>query len=342
MDFKNFINSKNTIVIAEACDNHFGSLDNAKKMVIEAKKSGADVIKFQHHIPDEEMLPIVPRSKNFKLSLYDFLKKYSLKLKDHYELLKFTKKHKIKYLCTPFSLKAAQELDEMGVEWYKIGSGEFTDLPFIREVLKFNKPVIFSTGMSTINEIDKVYNFILKNKKNDFALMNCTSEYPPKLSDINLGFLNIMKKKYKKSIIGHSDHTNTVSTSLAASVMGAKIIEKHVYLEGKNFGPDRDVSINFKQLAFLVKSLNQIKISLGSHKKIYKKEIKIRQWARRSLFATKAIKKGEMLTKKNIWSIRPGTGIPSQYFDKLIGKKIMKSIKKGKLLEKKHINIKLK
>ena len=158
MNFKNFLNSKKTIVIAEACDNHFGSLDNAKKMVIEAKKSGADVIKFQHHIPDEEMLPIVPKSKNFKLSLYDFLKKYSLKLKDHYELLKFTKRHKIKYLCTPFSLKAAHELNEMGVEWYKIGSGEFTDLPFIREVLKFKKPVIFSTGMSTINEIDKVYN----------------------------------------------------------------------------------------------------------------------------------------------------------------------------------------
>lgn len=342
MNLKKFLKSRKTIIIAEACDNHFGSLDNAKKMVINAKKSGADVIKFQHHIPDEEMLPIVPKSKNFKLSLYDFLKKYSLKLKDHYELLKFSKKYKIKYLCTPFSLKAAQELNEMGAEWYKIGSGEFTDLPFIREVLKFKKPVIFSTGMSTINEIDNVYKFILSNKKNDFALMNCTSEYPPKLQDINLGFLNIMKKRYKSAIIGHSDHTNTVSTSLASSVLGAKIIEKHVYLDGKNFGPDRDVSINFKQLAFLVKSLNQIKISLGSHKKIYKKEIKIRQWARRSLFATKAIKKGEMLTKKNIWSIRPGTGIPSEHFDKLIGKKIMKSIKKGKLLEKKHINIKLK
>ena len=124
--------------------------------------------------------------------------------------------------------------------------------------------------------------------------------------------------------------------------MGAKIIEKHVYLEGKNFGPDRDVSINFKQLAFLVNSLNQIKLSLGSQKNIYKKEIKIRQWARRSLFATRDIKKGEKFTKQNIWSIRPGTGIPSEYYDKIIGKKIMKSIKKGKLLKKKHINFRLK
>ena len=135
----------------------------------------------------------------------------------------FSKKVGIKYLCTPFSYKAAFELNEMGIKWFKIGSGEFTDLPFIREVLKFKKPVIFSTGMSSINEITMVYKFILNNKKNKFALMNCTSEYPPKLEDININFINYMKKNFSKAVIGHSDHTNDIITSLGAVAMEQKL-----------------------------------------------------------------------------------------------------------------------
>ena len=327
------LDKKKTILIAEACDNHFGSLNNAKKMVLQAKKAGADIIKFQHHIPDEEMLKKVPKSKNFKSSLYDFLKKYSLKLDDHKKLMIFSKKVGIKYLCTPFSYKAAFELNEMGISWFKIGSGEFTDLPFIREVLKFKKPVIFSTGMSSINEMTMVYKFILNNKKNRFALMNCTSEYPPKLEDININFINFMKKNFSKAIIGHSDHTNDIITSLGAVAMGAKIIEKHVHLDGMNFGPDRDVSINFKQFGDLAKKIRILEKSLGKEKKVYPKEQIIRRWATRSLYVVKDVSKGEKLTKKNLWSIRPGTGIPSRYYDKVIGLKAKTNIKSGNLLK---------
>ena len=334
------LNSKKVIIVAEACDNHFGSLNNAKQMVIEAKKAGADVIKFQHHIPDEEMLPSVPKSKNFSISLYEFLKKYALTIEDHKVLIKFCKKNKIRYLCTPFSLKAAKELNEIGVDSFKIGSGEFTDFPFIREVLKFGKPMIFSTGMSSQKEIDETYKFILKYKKNTIAMMNCTSEYPPKIKDINLGYISVMKKKFNKAIIGHSDHTNTISTSLAAVSLGAKIIEKHVYLKGKNFGPDKDVSINFKQLKELVESARLIEKAMGDKKKLYPKEKIIRQWATRSLISTRLIKKGEKISNKNIWSKRPGTGIPSKYFDQLIGKKVLKDIKKNKLIKKKQISSK--
>jgi len=334
------LTSKKVIIIAEACDNHFGSISNAKKMVLNAKIAGADVIKFQHHIPDEEMLKTVPKSKNFKISLYQFLKKYSLRLKDHEELLKFCNKKKIKYLCTPFSLKAALELNDIGVEWFKLGSGEFTDLPFIREVIKLGKPTILSTGMSSQLEIGEVYRFILKYKTNNVALMNCTSEYPPKIEDINLNYLKIMKKKFKKIIVGHSDHTNTIPTSLAAVALGARIVEKHVYLDGKNFGPDRNVSINFRQLSELVTSVRIIEKALGDEKKVYPKEKIIQKWARRSLIAKENIEKGSKITKNNIWSIRPGTGIPSKYFDKVISKKINKNIKKGELLTKKHIKIK--
>ena len=221
----------------------------------------------------------------------------------------------------------------MGIKWFKIGSGEFTDLPFIREVLKFKKPVIFSTGMSSINEMKMVYKFILNNKKNRFALMNCTSEYPPKLEDININFINFMKKNFSKAVIGHSDHTNDIITSLGAVAMGAKIIEKHVHLDGMNFGPDRDVSINFKNFSMLAKKIRILEKSLGEEKKVYPKEQIIRSWATRSLYVFKDISKGEKLTNKNLWSIRPGTGIPSRYYDKVIGLKAKKNIKSGTLLK---------
>ncbi len=325
-------NLKKTLIICEACDNHFGKLDNAKQMVIEAQKSGADVVKFQHHLPDEEMLPDVYKSKNFKSSLYSFLKKYSLKISDHYELKKFCKKKKIKYLCTPFSAKAAEELNEMGVPAFKIGSGEFSDLPFIEKVCSFGKPVILSTGMSNSKDIQEVTLF-LKKFKNKFALMNCTSEYPPVFKDINIGFIDILKKKYPNFVIGHSDHTNSIYTSIAAVARGAKIIEKHAYLDGKNFGPDRDVSINFKQFKEMVTAIRNIEVSLGNKKKIYKKEEEIVKWAKRSLVSIKDLKAGDKIKVGDIWSKRPYTGIPSKNYYKILGRRLKKNIVKNSILK---------
>jgi sialic acid synthase SpsE len=335
---KNFKKNK-VIIIAEACDNHFGKLENAKKMVVYAKKAGADVIKFQHHLPDEEMLRNVPKSSNFKISLYDFLKKYSLKLSDHKKLKEYCKKIGILYLCTPFSYKAAEELNSIGVEWFKIGSGEFTDTPFIKKILKFNKPIIFSTGMCTISEIKMVYKIIKKHKNKKIAFMNCTSEYPPILEDLNLGFITILKKNYPEILIGHSDHTNDILSSIAAVSLGAKIIEKHVNLDYKNFGPDRDVSISFKKFAEMVKCIRKLEKSLGTKKRIYKKEIQIRKWATRSIVSLKDIKKNQKIKVDDVWSKRPGTGIPSRYMDKIIGKTAKKFIKKNTLIKKSQISI---
>jgi len=338
---KQFLNQKKVIIIAEACDNHFGSLKNAKQMVYKAKQANADVIKFQHHLPDEEMLKSVPKSSNFKMSLYDFLKKYSLKLSDHLELKKYCKKIGIEYLCTPFSYKAAQELNRIGVKWYKIGSGEFTDTPFIKKILKFRKPVIFSTGMSTIKEIDMIHNIVSKQGNKNIAFMNCTSEYPPIHKDLNLGFIQEMIKKYPNITIGHSDHTNDILSSIGAVTLGAKIIEKHVNLDGKNYGPDRNVSISFKKFSEMVRSIRIIEQSLGKDKKIYKKEKQIRKWATRSIVSLRDINKNEKITAKDIWSKRPGTGIPSRYMDKIIGKKAKKFIKKNTLIKKSQIGIKI-
>ena len=322
-------------IVAEGCDNHFGKLSNAKKMVNLAKKANCDVIKFQHHLPDEEMLRKVPKSKNFDISLYDFLKKYALKIDDHKKLLKYCNEKKIKYLCTPFSFKAAEELNDIGVKWFKMGSGEFLDTPFIEKIIKFNKPLIFSTGMSSIKEIDFIYNFLIKKNFFKFSFMNCTSEYPPVLKDINLGFIKKMIIKYPKATIGHSDHTNNIYTSIGAVANGAKIIEKHIYLDGLNNGPDKDVSISFKQMTTLVEAIRDLEEASGSLKKINPKEKIIRKWAHRSIVSINDIKKGDKLNYDNIWSKRPGIGIPSYKMKNVIGRFAKKDIKKDSLINKK-------
>jgi N,N'-diacetyllegionaminate synthase len=330
------LKNNNTIIIAEACDNHFGSLSNAFKMVDLAKKSGADIIKFQHHLPDEEMLKNVPKSKNFKISLYNFLKKYALKIEDHYQIKNYCKRKKIKYLCTPFSFKAALEINKLGVDTFKIGSGEFLDLFFIEKMIKLKKDLIFSTGMSNEAEVNFMHKKIskLKNKSQNIAFMHCTSEYPPNSNDLNLRHITQMIKKYPKFYIGHSDHTNDIYTSIAAVSLGAKIIEKHVYLDGLNHGPDKDVSISFSKLKNLVSIIRKLEPSLGARKFLHQKEKIIRAWAHRSIVSTTYLPKNKILGLSDITTKRPGTGIPSIMYKKVIGKKLKKNVLKNTLLKK--------
>ncbi len=334
---KNFIlnnktfSNKNVMIIAEACDNHFGSLDNAKKMIDLAKESGADVIKFQHHLPDEEMLPDVPKSENFDESLYDFLKKNALKLSDHKQLKQYCDNAGIIYLCTPFSYQAAKELINIDVCAFKIGSGELSDHPSIKKIADFKKPMILSTGMSTEDEIFQTYK-ILVEKKIQFGLMNCLSEYPPDYNDMNLKFILQMQQKFPTAAIGHSDHTDDIYTSISAITLGAIMIEKHVTLDKSFNGPDKDVSIDFNDLKKLVDQVRNIEKALGGNRKINHKEKIIRSWAHRSIVTIKDIKKGEIFSEKNIWTKRPGTGIPAREFEKIIGKRASSDIKKNILL----------
>ena len=336
MKLKKFLKKNNisnyVYIIAEACDNHFGDLNKAKKMVVLAKKAGADCIKFQHHIADEEMLEAVPKSSNFDLTLYEFLKKYSLKLEDHIKLRKFCNKIDIQYLCTPFSYKAALELKKfVKIDCFKIGSGELTDIPSLIKISKLGKPMILSTGMSKVYEIQRTYNALKENTH--ISLMHCLSEYPTKYKDLNLKYIENLKKKFKNTIIGYSDHTDDIYSSIAAIACGAKIIEKHVILNRNMKGPDQKVSIDFKQLGNLVKGIRLLQNSFGNLKKIHKNEIPIRKWATRSIVAIKDIKKGERLSDENIWTKRPGTGIPSYRFNSVINNSAKKNIKKNSLLK---------
>jgi N-acetylneuraminate synthase len=316
-----------TYVIAEACDNHFGSIENALEMVKQAKLAGADAIKFQHHIAYEEMLKDSPMSDNFKEPLFDFLEKNALKLSDHKALMDYCAEIGIDYLCTPFSLKAAQELNDMGVFAFKIGSGELTDIPTLTEIAKMNKPMIISTGMSTFEEIDLTFNSITK-INNKLILFNTVSEYPPKYEDMNLRVINEMIDRYNV-VIGHSDHTPDNYTSFAAVALGAKLIEKHVTLDKKFEGPDQSVSIDFMDLYDLVQGIRKIELGLGDEKKIHEKEEQIRLWAHRSIVAVKELEAGTIITRDMIWSKRPGNGIPSNQMDLLVGKKLKKRVFKN-------------
>ena len=192
-----------TYVIAEACDNHMGSLETAKEMCRQAKLAGCDCIKFQHHLPDEEMLPDVPMTSNFDIPLYEFLKRYALTLDQHKELMDYCKEIGIQYLCTPFSLKAAQELNELGVDAFKIGSGEMDDIPTLKAIAKLGKPMIISTGMATLEEIKRTYD-VLKDEGAEIAFMNCLSEYPPRYEDVNLGVIEQMKIAFPDVVISRA------------------------------------------------------------------------------------------------------------------------------------------
>jgi N-acetylneuraminate synthase len=324
--------SSPTFIIAEGCDNHMGNLEVAKEMAKQAFIAGCDAIKFQHHLPDEEMLSDVPMSDNFDIPLYDFLVKNALKIKQHEDLKNYCEQLGIMYLCTPFSWKAAQEINELGVEAFKIGSGEMTDIPTLERISSFGKPMIVSTGMCTFEEIDRTYNALIKTKV-PLALTNCISEYPPVYEDINLRVINKMIERYPKAVIGHSDHTPDLYTSFAAIVAGAKIIEKHVIISKQTPGPDQSVSIDFFDLHNLIDGIRKIEKSLGNEKIVHKKEEKIREWAFRSIVSLREIKKGEIIDGDMIWSKRPGTGIQSYRRNEVIGKKAKNNIQRNTLIK---------
>lgn len=314
-----------TFIIAEGCDNHMGNMEAAREMCRQAKLAGADCIKFQHHLPEEEMLRDVPMSSNFDIPLFDFLKLHALTLDQHVELMRYCKEIGILYLCTPFSLKAAYELNEIGVSAFKIGSGEMTDIPTLQKIAKLGKPMIVSTGMSTMEEIKKTYDVLAKSDI-EFAFTNCLSEYPPKYEDVNLNVIGRMKKEFPKAVIGHSDHTPDLYTCYAAVALGANIIEKHVILNKQTQGPDQTVSIDFEDLYRLVDGIRKIELASGSEKIVHKDEKSIREWAFRSIVSLRDIKRGEIITPEMIWSKRPGTGIPSHQMDEVIGKKAKRDI----------------
>lgn len=303
------------VVIAEAACEHLGSLEVAKRMVEAAYEAGADIIKFQLHLPEE----MIPGSIRFwGGSMDEVLAKYNLSVSDHKALAAHCEQVGIQYLCTPFCAKAADHLEELGVAAFKTGSGEMTNLPMLRHIARKGKPMIVSTGMATMEEISETV-AALRNEKSNFILMNCTSAYPPRYDQVNLRLIPALAERFGV-FVGHSDHTPDLWTALGAVALGAKVIEKHFTLDRGLKGPDWHVSLEPSELKILVDGVRKLERALGAEKKVYDEERVVRDWAHHSVVTLRPIRAGEVLAPGMLGVKRPGRGVSAKHLEDFYGR----------------------
>lgn len=332
---------KKTIVIAEIGPNHNGSLKTAKKLIVEAKKCGADYVKFQTFITEDiiinnaEKASYQKKNSNRKETQFEMLKKLELSFKSFEILKKFADKQKIKFLTTCFDNNSLNFVKKFNMDYHKIASGELNNFPLIKEVCKSSKKIILSTGMSEFAEVKKTTNFILKNKikKKNLVLLHCNTEYPTPYDDVNLNSMLEMSKKLNIENFGYSDHTLDDVVALSAVSLGAKFIEKHFTLNRKMKGPDHIASMEPYEFKLMVDKIRIIEKILGSKKKIVtKSEKKNRIIARRSIVANNNIKKGQKFTLQNLSIKRPGKGLEPEKIFNLLGKKSKKNYRKDEFI----------
>lgn len=327
-------------IIAEIGPNHNGKLSLAKKLILSAKNSGADYVKFQTFIT-EDVITVNSKKADYQIkntkskeSQFDMLKKLQLSFNQFKIIKNFCDKKKIKFLSTAFDLKSLKFINSLNPDFLKIPSGEINNLPLIKAIAKLKKKTILSTGMCSMNEVVNTMNILKKNglKKNDIILLHCNSEYPTPLKDVNLSVLSTYKNFFKTNV-GYSDHTTSQKVPVAAVSLGASIIEKHFTLNNKFSGPDHKMSFNPKNFSKMVKNIRDTEILMGKNKKVVtSSESKNRKLVRRSIVAIKKIKLGEKFTIKNLGVKRPGYGkSPLEYF-KILGKYSKKNYEKDDLI----------
>ena len=331
--------NQNPLIIPEMGINHSGSLEIAFKIIDAAKRAGAEIIKHQTHIPEDEMSLEAKKIKpaNSNRNIYNIISETCLNEEDEYKLFNYVKKRKMIFLSTPFSRKAVDRLIKFGVSAFKIGSGEMNNLPLIDYIAKLKKPMIISTGMHSITNVRKLVSFLSK-KKNKFALMHTTNLYPTPDKLVRLNSITELKKNFPNLVIGLSDHTETNHSSIGAVALGACIIEKHFVDKKSRKGPDIKSSIDEKNLKELIKGCNIVFLQRGGEKNLLKEEQVTRNFAFASVVSIKEIKNGEKLTQKNIWVKRPGNGdFAASKYEKILGKIAIKKIKKNTQIKKNDI-----
>jgi N,N'-diacetyllegionaminate synthase len=324
------------IIIAEAGQNHNGQLKMAYKLVDVAKKCGADFIKFQTSIPKMHISKFAKKA-NYQInnmkkneSQLQMLQKLSLTFSDFKKIKKYCEIKKIEFLSTPFDLKSIDFLRSLKMKYFKIPSGEITNLPYLVKVGKLKKKIILSTGMTNLREIGEALRILTfyGTKKKDITILQCNTEYPTPFKDANIRAMLTIKKKFKVEV-GYSDHTEGIEVSLAAAALGAKVLEKHITLDKNLSGPDHKASVNPKELKKMVEGVRKITLALGNGvKRVSASERKNIKIARTSIVASRVIKKGEKFTSNNLAIKRPGNGISPMKIFKIIGK-----IAKKKFLE---------
>lgn len=330
--YKKILSNK-PIIIAEAGVNHNGYKSIGKNLIDAAKRAGADCIKFQTYKSHKLTTRNAKRfwswdgEKKDKGTQYDSYSVLdSFELKDYAYLANYCKKKKIEFQSTPFDIESVAMLQKLKVKTYKIASCDITNYQLIEKVAKTRKPIFLSTGASDISEIKSAIK-IIKKFHNKIVIMHCTLCYPTKISDVNLNSIAFLKKKFPKYKIGLSDHSlETITPALAVS-MGAMAVEKHFTINKKlKKSADHWLSVNEKELSTIVKESKLAYLSLGKEKKsALKCELLAKKNARRSLVANQNILKGQVFTKKNLTTKRPGTGIPASEYFKYIGKKSKKN-----------------
>jgi len=332
---------KSILIIAEAGVNHNGDIVLAKQLVDVAADAGADIVKFQTFNADRLSTQQAKKADYQSLttgnqeSQHQMLSRLELTESMHYEIVEHCTKRSIEFLSTGFDIESIDFLVSLDIKLFKIPSGEITNLPYLRHIGQFGMPIIISTGMATMHDIDAAIGALEKagTSRSLITILHCTTEYPAPMNEVNLRAMQTIHKDFDVEV-GYSDHTAGIEVSIAAAALGATVIEKHFTLD-KNFtGPDHKASLEPNELKAMVSAIRNIEISLGDGiKRLTSSEIVNKSVVRKSLVASKIIKAGELFSFENITSKRPGTGISPMSWDDVIGMKAVRDFMIDELIE---------
>lgn len=330
-----------TIIIAEAGVNHNGSLEMARRMVDAAARAGADYIKFQTAVPELVISSIAPKAEYQKEttgtgeSQLDMCRKIHLPLSAYAGLAQLCKEKGIGFISTPFDLVSIDTLIPLGMDFWKIPSGEITNLPYLRKIGALGAKVILSTGMSVLEEVEAAVKVLESagTPRADIILLHCTTQYPTEPEDVNLRAMDTLATLGCGGV-GYSDHTRGITIPIAAVARGAQVIEKHFTLDRTLPGPDHKASLEPDELARMVAAIRSVEVALGSGlKMVAPSEAPNIEVARKSIVAARDIRRGELLTAENITVKRPGNGISPMRWDEVIGTRAVKDFPYDTLIE---------
>lgn len=327
------------LIIAEAGVNHNGSIELAKKLAEQAKLAGADYVKYQTFQPENMVSKFAEKADYQKKttdagqSQLEMLNKLMLTFEEFVELKEYCEQIGIGFLSTAFDLDSIHFLEKLGCEIWKIPSGEVTNYPYLVEIAKKHQPIILSTGMCRLEEIEETVSVLEENGAGEITLLHCTTEYPTPFTDVNLKAMCAMKEHFHRAV-GYSDHTKGIEVPIAAVAMGATVIEKHFTLDRTMEGPDHKASLEPDELKQMVDSIRNIERALGTGvKEPAESEKKNIEVARKSIVANRAIKAGEILTEENITTKRPGNGISPMRWKEILGTVAGKDFEEDEFIE---------
>ncbi len=334
---------KHVLIIAEAGVNHNGSIKTAKKMIDKAVEADVDIIKFQTFKSEKLVSKSAQQAEYQKKNIgsstdnsqLNMLKKLELSHSDHKELIEYCNQKGIKFFSTAFDLESVDYLHSLNIGLWKIPSGEITNYPYLKKIVQFGEPVILSTGMCEMKDIEAALKVLTDNglSKDKISILHCNTEYPTPFKDVNLLAMNELKKRFGVRV-GYSDHTKGIEVPIAAVALGAEIIEKHFTLDRNMEGPDHKASLEPDELKAMVSAIRNIELALGDgHKTVSESERKNIAVARKSIVAAKNIKAGEVFNENNLTVKRPGNGISPMDWEKVIGKTAKKDFVEDQLIE---------